>query len=168
MSVSLINVGTPYYFKAYLTSDRFINQTTYTNVTGYTIDSNASTSVAASDFNTSTGAWSPPAGIYLVFFTIKFTVPAGTSLTASNIVRVIAVLLENSNRIRSIDIMNENNAEGADMYVKTVVFTDILFTNGSNNYGIQVWGDRTSSGQLRISGKGGTQENSFFGAYKIG
>ena len=167
---ALASWSVPYYFRAYLTNDQTISEITWTDLINYTIDTSASTFNASSEFNASTGVWTPGIRVYMIYTSVKIGAPTGTSPTDSNIVRTILGVRENANLIRTIDSMNELNNNGADIFTNTPNFTDTLYTDGSNTYKIQAYGDRLSgSGGLRIHGKSSTtQEGTFFGAYKIG
>jgi len=167
MDVSLINVGTPYYFHAYKTTNQTISNATYTDITDLIIDGNASTTAATGDF--ASNSWTPPAGVYFVSATMKIAPPAtGTTVSSSNITRIIFVLADSANnQIRSSDQMNEENSSGEDIYGMALNINTILYANGTTTYKLRAWTRRNPAGDTRIIYGSGTRRDTTFNAFKL-
>ena len=158
-----------YYLYAYKNSIQTINNKTYTDIIGFTVDNNASTTEASGDFNTSTGQWTPPQGVYILLCRSRVFPTSGTSITDSNISRVIFIFADTSNNeMYTDDNMNEENADGTDIYSKTVTISTIIYANGSTTYKLRMWVRRDPSAQSRVGSVSGTRDDTTISAYKIG
>lgn len=158
----------PYYFLAKKTASQTISNTTYTDITNLSIDSNATSSNASSDF--ASNSWTPSqSGVYFISCATKIFPPAGTSITSSNISRIIFVFADSANnQIRSAETMNEENSTGEDIFGKTLSINGVIYLTAGTTYKLRVWCRRNPSGNSQVLYGSGTRTDTFFSAYKIG
>ena len=158
-----------YYLYAYKNSVQTISNQTYTDITGFTVDSNASTTDASGDFATTTGRWTPPQGVYIIMCRSRVFPATPVTVTTGNISRVIFVLADtNNNQLYTDDNMNEENGDGTDIYSKTVSINTIIYANGATTYKLRMWARRSPSASSRVGAVSGTRDDTTITAYKIG
>ena len=165
---SWTTIAEPYYFLAKMTASQTISNTTYTDITNLVIDSNATSSSASSDF--ASNRWTPStSGVYFISCNVKVFPTGGTPVTAGNISRIIFVFADTANnQIRSGETMNEENADGTDIYGKTLSINGVIYLTAGTTYKLRVWVRRSPSASSQVLYGSGTRTDTFFSAYKIG
>lgn len=158
----------PYYFLAKMTANQTISNTTYTDITNLVIDSNATTSNASSDF--ASNSWTPStSGVYFISCNVKVFPTGGTSVTAGNISRIIFVFADSANnQIRSGETMNEENADGTDIFGKTLSINGVIYLTAGTTYKLRVWCRRSPSANAQVLYGTSTRTDTFFSAFKLG
>ena len=162
------SLAEPYYFLAKMTAHQTISNMTYTDITNLSIDSNATTSNASSDF--ASNSWTPStSGVYFISCNVKVFPTGGTSVTAGNISRIIFVFADSANnQIRSGETMNEENADGTDIFGKTLSINGVIYLTAGTTYKLRVWCRRSPSANAQVLYGTSTRTDTFFSAFKLG
>ena len=162
-----------YYLYAFKNSNQTINNETYTDITGFTVNTYASTTEASGDFNTTTGQWTPPQGVY-IFMCHSRVWPAGVyTTTTGDISRVVFVFADQENtELFTDDNMNEENDDGRDIIIKTVNISSIIYANGNTTYKMRIMVRRDYYTQIGVATVSGAEyearHDTAISAYKIG
>ena len=153
--------------RVYKTSNQTIPVTTsYTMLTGFTKDTEVSTTQGAADYNTTLSRWTPSiSGIYHISVSVRVEPPIGTGTSDANILRIRVKLMSSSGSgtpLRIGEYMSDYNDDG--VYFKGVSISDIVSIDSSLYYYLEIFVVRASGNTQVMSGTSLT----WFSAYKIG
>ena len=166
MSISLIDLGTRYRMRVYKTDNQTISDANTTIITGFTKDTEVSTTQGATDYNTTLSRWTPSiSGIYHISVNVFVAPPSGTGTSAANILRIKAKLMSSSGSgtlLRTGEYMSDYSDDG--VYFMGVSISDIVSIDSSLYYYLEVYMDRASGNAQVVGGTSLT----WFSAYKIG
>ena len=157
-SGSAVSWSYPYYIRAYKTNTQHSTDETIIIINSLAIDSDVTSSNATDNLISGT-TWKPPPGIYM------FNLQADMSGAVNNIFEIQLFLYKNSNEIRKVIVINENNSSGQNISNYTLNMNDLISSNGNDNFDFRVKVDIVGDNSgLEYNVKAG----SFFSAYRIG
>ena len=135
-------------------------------LTGFTKDTEVSTTQGAADYNTTLSRWTPSiSGIYHISVSVRVEPPIGTGTSDANILRIRVKLMSSSGSgtpLRIGEYMSDYNDDG--VYFKGVSISDIVSIDSSLYYYLEIFVVRASGNTQVMSGTSLT----WFSAYKIG